>query len=160
MCVCVVPRQTIDVWVIPCIQLCKINTRIKHQMTEIYWAQRSPTFLHFCCSVSLILSHSALPCFFSTQYNSILLGLSSSHCSSSFLGQIFAPPFLSVSAAFLNHIQSEPQIPSHSWPWAQINLSSWWTDILPGWCFTCSKVKKDGRRSLTSSQSSIRPGFS
>lgn len=36
LCVCLFPRQLIDVWVTVCIQLRKINTRIKHQMTEIY----------------------------------------------------------------------------------------------------------------------------
>lgn len=56
VCVCVFPKQPIDVWVIPCIQLCKINTRIKHQMTEIYCARRDPTFLHFCHYVCLSFS--------------------------------------------------------------------------------------------------------
>lgn len=47
VCVCVLsvfPGYFIDVWVIPCVQLCKINSRIKHQMTEIYWAQRDHIF--------------------------------------------------------------------------------------------------------------------
>lgn len=44
---CVFPGYFIDVWVIPCVQLCKINSRIKHQMTEIYWAQRDPVFVSF-----------------------------------------------------------------------------------------------------------------
>lgn len=87
---------------------------------------------------------------FSTRYSSVLLFLSNFSSLLSLLNLCLL--FLSVSPsppsflhpASLNHILSVLLIPSYSWLWAQINVSSWWTDILTGLCSTCTTLKEDG----------------
>lgn len=121
VCVCVFPRQPIDVWVIPCIQLCKINTRIKHQMTEMEPGETPPSSIS-AAAVSFIRSRSALlfllpsvPLFFIIL---VFISFLLSFALSNLLLTVSSRPrfsFVLLSAAFLSREPSMLQI-SFSWP--------------------------------------------